>query len=81
MALICKAYDYTTHHAMTQSSPHPFLPVHERSGCRDMAFISKGYDATTHFETTVEDVLDMYRRITGKDLDLSAKDPATVEAS
>ena len=32
---------------------------------RDKCFISKGYDATTHFETTVEDVLDMYKRITG----------------
>ena len=30
-----------------------------------------GYDATSHFETTVEDVLDMYQRITGKPLDLS----------
>ncbi|GFH14256.1 guanosine nucleotide diphosphate dissociation inhibitor, partial [Haematococcus lacustris] len=35
-------------------------------GSRDKAFISKGYDATTHFETTVEDVLSMYKRITGK---------------
>lgn len=32
---------------------------------RDKCFISKGYDATTHFETTVEDVLEMYKRITG----------------
>lgn len=29
-------------------------------------FISKSLDATTHFETTVDDVLDMYERITGK---------------
>lgn len=34
----------------------------------------QGYDATSHFETTVEDVLDMYKRITGKDLDLSKSD-------
>jgi RAB protein geranylgeranyltransferase component A len=33
--------------------------------CRDGCYISKGYDPTTHFETTVEDVLDMYKRITG----------------
>ncbi len=46
----------------------------------DKCFISKGYDATSHFETTVEDVLEMYKRITGKDLDLSAKDPSSVEA-
>jgi Rab GDP dissociation inhibitor len=42
---------------------------------RDKCYISKGYDATTHFETTVEDVLAMYKRITGKDLDLDTKDP------
>jgi hypothetical protein len=41
----------------------------------DGCFISKGYDATTHFETTVDDVLDMYKRITGKDIDLDSKDP------
>ena len=41
------------------------------NGVSDKCFISKGYDATSHFETTVEDVLDMYKRITGKDLDLS----------
>ncbi len=34
------------------------------------------YDATSHFETTVEDVMEMYTRITGKVLDLSAKDPS-----
>ncbi len=45
---------------------------------RDQCFISKGYDATTHFETTVEDVLDMYHRITGQHLDLS-KETANVE--
>lgn len=45
----------------------------------DGCYISKGYDATTHFETTVDDVLDMYRRITGRDLDLTAKDPTAVE--
>lgn len=32
------------------------------------------YDATSHFETTVEDILEMYARITGKVLDLSSKD-------
>jgi Rab GDP dissociation inhibitor len=41
---------------------------------RDKCYISKGYDATTHFETTVDDVLEMYKRMTGKDLDLDSKD-------
>lgn len=36
------------------------------SGQRDKCFVSKGYDATSHFETTVEDVLELYSRITGK---------------
>ncbi len=45
---------------------------------RDKCYISKGYDATTHFETTVDDVLDMYHRVAGRDLDLTAKDPKEV---
>ena len=40
-----------------------------------------GYDATTHFETTVRDVIDMYKRITGKDLDLSKDDAAAADTS
>jgi len=40
-------------------------------GRSDGVFISTSYDATTHFESTCEDILDMYRRITGKDLDLN----------
>lgn len=41
------------------------------SGQRDGCYISRGYDATSHFETEVQDVLDLYTRITGKTLDLS----------
>ncbi|KAG0463760.1 hypothetical protein HPP92_019829 [Vanilla planifolia] len=37
----------------------------------DSCFISTSYDPTTHFESTVQDVLSMYRKITGKELDLS----------
>ncbi|CAN1141729.1 Guanosine nucleotide diphosphate dissociation inhibitor At5g09550 [Linum perenne] len=37
----------------------------------DNSFISTSYDATSHFETTVDDVIEMYHKITGKDLDLS----------
>jgi Rab GDP dissociation inhibitor len=43
--------------------------------CSDGCYISTGYDATTHFETTVDDVLDMYKRITGHDIDLNSKNP------
>mmetsp|Transcript_33812 Transcript_33812/g.61051 ORF Transcript_33812/g.61051 Transcript_33812/m.61051 type:complete len:446 (-) Transcript_33812:437-1774(-) len=49
-------------------------------GRDNKAFISKGFDATTHFETTVEDVLDLYKRITGKDLDLTSKELKSSEA-
>jgi len=40
-------------------------------GTQDKCFISKGYDATSHFETAIQDVLQMYARITGKELDLT----------
>jgi len=42
-------------------------------GTKNKIFISTSYDATSHFETTCLDVLDMYKRITGKDLDLTPK--------
>jgi len=40
-------------------------------GTGDKVFISKSFDQTTHFETTCEDIMDIYKRITGKELDLS----------
>jgi len=50
-------------------------------GVADGAFISTGYDATTHFETTMRDVMDIYKRITGKTLDLSKDDAAQADTS
>jgi len=50
-----------------------YEPVED--GTKDKVFISKSYDATSHFETTCQDVLDLYKRITGKDLVLKAKEP------
>jgi len=46
---------------------------------QDGVFISKSYDATSHFETVVEDVMRIYKALTGKDVDLTAK-PKTAEA-
>ncbi|KAK9061813.1 hypothetical protein SSX86_018996 [Deinandra increscens subsp. villosa] len=46
-----------------------YEPVNQ--GEEDNCYISTSYDATTHFESTVQDVIDMYSRITGKTLDLS----------
>lgn len=48
----------------------------------DGCHISKGYDATTHFETTVEDVLEMYKRITGEEynLEITAEEAEAAQA-
>lgn len=37
----------------------------------DQCFISKSYDATSHFETCANDVLSLYTRITGTELDMN----------
>jgi len=42
-------------------------------GTKDKVFISTSYDALSHFETASQDVLDIYKRVTGKDLDLTPK--------
>ncbi|KAJ1902653.1 Rab GDP dissociation inhibitor alpha [Coemansia sp. S100] len=46
-------------------------------GTKTNVFISRSYDATSHFETVYEDVKDLYRRITGKDLVLQKRPPTT----
>jgi len=47
------------------------LLVPKEDGQADKTFISKSYDPTSHFEATGEDVLDLYKRITGRVLDLT----------
>ncbi|MCJ1343129.1 Rab GDP dissociation inhibitor alpha [Peltigera leucophlebia] len=48
----------------------PAIPLFEplESGVADNIFISKSYDATSHFETTTDDVKDIYRRAEGEEL-------------
>lgn len=46
-----------------------FVPTDD--GRNDKCFVSTSYDATSHFETTCADILDIYKRVTGKDVDLS----------
>lgn len=48
----------------------PPIPLYEplESGNQDKVFISKSYDATSHFETTTDDVRDLYRRVAGEEL-------------
>jgi Rab GDP dissociation inhibitor len=40
-------------------------------GKADSCFISKSYDATSHFESAANDLLSLYERITGEQLDMS----------
>lgn len=40
-------------------------------GAGDSCYISKSYDATSHFETVADDILSLYERITGKELDMT----------
>lgn len=48
----------------------PPIPLYEplESGEKDQIFISKSYDATSHFETTTDDVRDIYQRVEGHEL-------------
>lgn len=41
------------------------------NGTKDQVFISSSFDGTSHFESTGADVLDIYKRITGHDMDLT----------
>ncbi|CDO73197.1 hypothetical protein BN946_scf185007.g252 [Trametes cinnabarina] len=43
------------------------------SGQSDNIFITRSYDATSHFETVVDDVHDVWRRMMGKDLTLKKR--------
>jgi len=46
-------------------------------GLKDRCFISKSYDATSHFETAANDVLSLYSRITGTELDMNINADST----
>lgn len=46
-----------------------YEPVHD--GSQDKCFISSSFDATSHFESDVDDMLSLYKRVTGEDLDLT----------
>lgn len=48
----------------------PAIPLYEplESGQQDNVFISKSYDATSHFETTTDDIRDIYLRAAGEEL-------------
>ena len=48
-----------------------YVPLED--GTKDHCYISKSYDATSHFETTTDDVKDIYLRIMGKPLIIKEK--------
>jgi len=41
-------------------------------GSKDNVFVSSSYDATSHFETATDEVLELFKRMTGEPVDLSA---------
>lgn len=47
------------------------LFVPKEDGTKDQVFISKSFDPETHFNSSCQDILDIYKRIVGKDLDLT----------
>jgi Rab GDP dissociation inhibitor len=46
-----------------------YVPVSD--GSDDKCFISKSFDGTSHFEQDCEDLLSLYTRVTGEELDMS----------
>jgi len=50
------------------------LYIPTTSGTEDNIFITRSYDATSHFETVVEDVQDVWRRVIGSDLVLKKRE-------
>jgi Rab GDP dissociation inhibitor len=40
-------------------------------GSDDQCFISSSFDGTSHFESDVNDLLSLYKRVTGEDLDMT----------
>jgi len=57
---------------------HKFLSVTDMfepisNGTEDKCFISTSFDPSSHFELTGADIMDIYKRITGKELELKPK--------
>lgn len=49
-----------------------YIPI--STGQSDNIFITRSYDATSHFETVVDDVKDVWKRVMGKDLVLKKRE-------
>jgi Rab GDP dissociation inhibitor len=46
-----------------------YAPLHD--GSRSKLFITSSYDPTSHFESASDDVMQIYKRIMGEELDLT----------
>lgn len=46
-----------------------YMPTHD--GVKNRLFITQSYDATSHFESASDDVMRIYKRIFGEELDLT----------
>jgi Rab GDP dissociation inhibitor len=46
------------------------------SGEADNIFVTRSYDATSHFETVVDDVHNVWKRVVGKELVLKKREGA-----
>jgi len=59
----------------------PPIPIYEplESGNHDGIYISRSYDASSHFETTTDDVRDLYRRVEGKEMEIDMKKAEQLE--
>ena len=51
------------------SVTNTYEPVDD--GSKDKCFISSTFDATSHFENDVSDMLSLYKRVTGEELDMT----------
>ena len=54
-----------------------FVPIH--NGLKNRLFITESYDATSHFESASDDVMEIYKRIMGEELDLTVLPSADEE--
>jgi Rab GDP dissociation inhibitor len=56
-------------------------PLYEPTspGTDDNIFVTRSYDATSHFETVVEDVRDVWKRVVGSDLVLKKREVEVTE--
>jgi len=85
LAFISTTAETNNHEAELQAAFNLIGPVEEKfiyaqdvfhpkadQPAGDNIFVTKSYDATTHFETTCDNIIDVYKKITGKDFDFSA---------